>query len=1306
MSYFRIPSGSNLVLNVLAGDGNTGKFPLAYVYTDTFIQVAGSPFTLSHVGQGLYSNMSVTEPDGRYVVVYVIYDDAGHTSPSPRYNRTTDTFDVNDIVNVNAISEGVWRETLAGNVPAGSFGEAVSQIASGTVTLQDRITATRALGMDNLPNLDATISSRSTPADGANAVWDSLKSMHTVVGSYGEYLDVPVSSRQSEANALTRHNASMLEHGDTQTGVTAVLLESQGTHTDVLSIKAKTDVLSFSGSNVLARAALVDDKTGYALTTAEEDTIVNKVWDEAAADHLAAGSTGLALSTASTNNMPASIAAAVWDAIRSGHTTIGTFGEAVQGVITSARAINLDNLDVAVSTRAVEANAIARAASDMSAHSTTLSAVGAVSTKLGTPASASVSGDIAAIKSDTSLITTVNSSVNTAIANIAAVQADTDDIQAKIGTPVASVSADIAGVLSTTNSVKAKTDQLNFSGPNVFARVAINSDKTGYELGTTSITATADSVWNTATAGHTSAGTFGKAIADILAGVSPTAVASAVWEEMVASHNVAGTFGEFLQIMNATLNDMDGEILDGGHGLLALQNLIINKAGEIVVEVNQNEAKIDAINPQTLASQAAVIAEVNANEVKIDAINPQVLATQAAILAPIATVDGKVTALQGSVGALQNNTTVRFIVPERLIKPTVGTKNYQFHLRLYDDLGNPETPDSTPTIRIRRLDTGVDIVLGAAMTPDGVKVGAYFYDFVVSPASIVAPILVEATVVENAITRYIPATSELTEFESDLTAVQAAVAAVDVKVTTSNTELTNGSYGLAALKAGQTAIIAEVNQNEVKIDSLASDVQGIPTTPALASDVGTILAAIAPKATTAQLTSTVENARDSIKGIDGRDITQVYDNMDLSQVAKTADPRFANLDAPVSSRSTLTAVSVWGYGSRELTAMPDLSVASVKSVWDYLASQATVAGSLGKRVADFLDATVSSRAVPSDITGPLVGVAQETTLTGAQAAIINEVNANETLLNTVIVKLNQILPKTNLIPGDPASQTAVLAAIGAVASGLADVDLRTIGIKAKTDNLPTDPAQQSSFATIPTDTLRDSDPRLNNLVRLDVPVSSVGTPDMSNIATKTDVTNAQIDIVDRITTDHAILLNVELVASQIKAKTDALPIQPASAANVYAARDDIISRIDGIGPELTPSEVWAHPTRTITQDPASFGPDISNLATKTDVLAMAQSQYVNKMSTVFNAVNGKQEVIAWAEKDGQLITTSSNCVVEVNDSLGTLKWGGTLASPNTDGVYRFENPLSAPISQNYYIVITIEVDGLNRVTTQGFYTVV
>jgi hypothetical protein len=103
---------------------------------------------------------------------------------------------------------------------------------------------------------------------------------------------------------------------------------------------------------------------------------------------------------------------------------------------------------------------------------------------------------------------------------------------------------------------------------------------------------------------------------------------------------------------------------------------------------------------------------------------------------------------------------------------------------------------------------------------------------------------------------------------------------------------------------------------------------------------------------------------------------------------------------------------------------------------------------------------------------------------------------------------------------------------------------------------------------------------------------------------------------------------------------------------------------------------------------------------------MAQSQYVNKMSTVFNSANGKQEIIAWAEKDGQLVTGSSNCAVEINDSLGSLKWGASLAAPNTDGVYRFENPLSAPISQNYYVVVTIEVDGQNRVTTQGFYTVV
>ena len=61
---------------------------------------------------------------------------------------------------------------------------------------------------------------------------------------------------------------------------------------DISAIKAKTGLLAFTAGNVHADVKVNSDKTGYALTAAEKAAIIDGVWDEAFADHLAAGSTG------------------------------------------------------------------------------------------------------------------------------------------------------------------------------------------------------------------------------------------------------------------------------------------------------------------------------------------------------------------------------------------------------------------------------------------------------------------------------------------------------------------------------------------------------------------------------------------------------------------------------------------------------------------------------------------------------------------------------------------------------------------------------------------------------------------------------------------------------------------------------------------------------------------------------------------------------------------------------------------------------------------------------------------------------
>ena len=105
------------------------------------------------------------------------------------------------------------------------------------------------------------------------------------------------------------------------------------------------------GGRVDADAQVVSDKVGYELTGAEEDAIVDKVWNEAAAGHVTAGTFGKRLDVdSSTLATAAAVAAlptaavnadAVWDEARAGHVAGGSFGEgvaSVQGNVTGSAA--------------------------------------------------------------------------------------------------------------------------------------------------------------------------------------------------------------------------------------------------------------------------------------------------------------------------------------------------------------------------------------------------------------------------------------------------------------------------------------------------------------------------------------------------------------------------------------------------------------------------------------------------------------------------------------------------------------------------------------------------------------------------------------------------------------------------------------------------------------------------------------------------------------------------------------------------------------------------------------------------------
>jgi len=126
--------------------------------------------------------------------------------------------------------------------------------------------------------------------------------------------------------------------------------------------------------------------------------------------------------------------------------------------------------------------------------------------------------------------------------------------------------------------------------------------------------------------------------------------------------------------------------------------------------------------------------------------------------------------------------------------------------------------------------------------------------------------------------------------------------------------------------------------------------------------------------------------------------------------------------------------------------------------------------------------------------------------------------------------------------------------------------------------------------------------------------------------------------------------------------------------------------------------VYDNPERTSVSETHTRSED------KFTVQDIAPTQYLQKMSTTLRA-DGTQEVIVWAEKNGERFPSAQNCSVSVKDSQGVQKWAAAQDNPNTDGVFRFTNPIQALDNSNYYIVVSMNIEGRQRVFQQAFMAI-
>lgn len=510
-------------------------------------------------------------------------------------------------------------------------------------------------------------------------VWDEAQSGHTTAGTFGKRLDADVTSREAESDALSRYTTVNTKLGtpagasisadvaavksDTGTINTKIGTPVASVSTDIASVKSDTNTLNTTKLTTTRANNL--DNLDATITSRQSASTALTQYNTLIGEHDTTQSAIAALNNLSTTQ----VAGAVWDAARASYVVVGSFGEAHQGVVSTTRAANLDNLNATVSSRATQTS------------------VDTINTKVGTPVS-SVSADIAAVKSDTGAIKTqtdqfvfasgrVNASISTAQedtivdkvwdeaqgthvtagtfgkrldVDVSTLQTEANalsrfnTVNNKLGTPVSTVSADIAAVKAETNSldsvkittgrasnldnlnatissrasqsslnaaqsdvtaIKAKTDQTTFDTGRIIAKAEVVTDKTDYSLSSASRSTLVNNIWDEPLSGHLGSGTTGEAL-DSAGGVgaSPTDIANAVWDMATASHTLAGSFGESNQ---GVVSIARANLLDN---LTSLDATISSRASS--VQASSIYSAVDDLEGRLTAGRAANLDNLDA----------------------------------------------------------------------------------------------------------------------------------------------------------------------------------------------------------------------------------------------------------------------------------------------------------------------------------------------------------------------------------------------------------------------------------------------------------------------------------------------------------------------------------------------------------------------------------------------------------------------------------------------------------------------------------------------------------------------
>lgn len=448
-------------------------------------------------------------------------------------------------------------------------------------------------------------------------------------------------------------------------------------------------------------------------------------------------------------------------------------------------------------------------------------------------------------------------------------------------------------------------------------------------------------------------------------------------------------------------------------------------------------------------------------------------------------------ASQSSIANIQNNTSFAGTVPSALLLPTSGNKNYDFYVRLFNEVGSPVDADSQIVNVTIKDASGTVVVASSAMSRTAL--GQYSYSYLVTSADTERSLYVFFDYSVGSVAFNQVRTTEVQEFESKLDTLLSRL---------TGTRATNLDFLDVATSSRSSQSSQDVINGKIgaPVSTVSLDIAAVKSdTSGLRADYTTVRAARLDNLDVVLSTRSTQSS-----------VTTAINQTTAAAIANAVwDELLASHTTSNSAGRTLSDLT----GSTSPTTIAD-------AVWDTVLSQHQQVGSTGKALN-----TATTAANPAAIAnavwdeqttahnyantyGRILNVQLDTLATYNQAVALQAaINAipTTTLLSSDVrlgrldanissrldtVSFNQILGGSFSPSND--NLHAIKTAISAISAGDATAANQTAILNAIAATASATQANNilASVAGIPTNPLLADDARLNNL---DATISSRAT---------------------------------------------------------------------------------------------------------------------------------------------------------------------------------------------------------------------